>query len=54
MIISYIYNIMNTIENYNQSSSNPKVLASLSLAKILLISSLVIILFYAEFKYLTR
>lgn len=43
---------MDTVEHYN-SSSRPKVLASLSLAKMLLISALILILFYAEFKYLT-
>ena len=45
---------MDIIENYSQSSSKPRVLGSLSLAKILLISALVLVLFYAEFKYLTR
>ena len=44
---------MNKVEHYNQFSSKPRVLVSLSLAKILLISALVLLLFYAEFKYLT-
>ena len=44
---------MDIIENYNQFSSKPKVLVSLSLGKILLITALVLLLFYAEFKYLT-